>query len=398
VSEDRLEPVVVTDVVRTTQNLEVGGDVVEASLDLGSIIAGRARQDISELERELREGTPTSLYRLALELNSAIPFDIEVESRAARGFRLKEGLPPQASKTSETRLNADDPAIEVLRAIIEETLGHLLANQPAALAGNPEGIHQVRVAVRRIRSALELFSPHLEPHAKSLFEDALRHASQMIGEARDWDVFCNEILLQVCETPEARKLSEVMKAPAESRRVAAHQTCVRQLQDPSFRALVLGLAAWIEEGREDSGQVGDHGLKRGIEDIAGNLLDRLDAKARKRGRAVRPDASPTELHPLRKALKKVRYSVEFLQSIFPPEKAKRFLRHLEKLQEALGEITDAAMATRLAEGLAADKHLELAPSVAAISLSRGRAAQDAMKALAKKWQAYSDEPRFWRRG
>jgi inorganic triphosphatase YgiF len=396
-SEDRLEPVVVTDVVRTTQSLEVDGDVVEAALDLGSIIAGRARQDIHELELELREGTPMSLYRLALELNSAIPFDIEVESKAARGFRLKEGLPPQASKPSEMRLNADGPTIEALCAIIEETLGHLLTNQPVALAGDPEGVHQVRVAVRRIRSALRLFSPHLEQHAKRLFEDELRHAGQTIGEARDWDVFCDEILAQVSETPEVRKFSEMMKPPAEARRVAAHQTCVRQLQDPSFRALVLGLAAWIEEGREDSGQIGDDGLKRDIGDVAGSLLDRLDAKATKRGRAVRPDASPTELHPLRKSLKKVRYSVEFLQSIFPPKKAKRFLSRLKKLQEALGEINDAAMATRRAEGLASDKHLELAPSVAAISLSRGRAAQDAMKALAKKWQAYLDEPRFWRR-
>jgi triphosphatase len=397
VSEDRLEPVVVTDVVRTTQNLKVDGDVVEASLDLGSVIAGRARQDIRVLELELREGTPASLYRLALELNSAIPFDIEVESKAARGFRLKEGLPPQASKPTEMRLNADDAAIETLGAIIEETLGHLPANQPAALAGDPEGVHQLRVAVRRVRSALELFSPHLEQHAKSLFEDELRHAGQTIGEARDWDVFCDEILPQVSETPEARKLSEMMKLPAEGRRAAGRQTCARQLQDPPFRALVLGLAAWMEEGRVDSGQVGDDSLKRDIGDIAGTLLDRLDAKATKRGRAVRPDASPTELHPLRKSLKKVRYSVEFLKSIFPPKKAKRFLRHLRKLQEALGEINDAAMATRLAEGLAADKHLELAPSVAAISLSRGRAAQDAMKALAKKWQAYCDEPRFWRR-
>jgi CHAD domain-containing protein len=255
----------------------------------------------------------------------------------------------------------------------------------------------VRVAIRRVRSALRLFSPHLESHAKRLFEDELRHAGQTIGEARDWDVFCDEIMAKVFESPEARKFSEMMKPLAEARRAAAHQTCVRQLQDPTFRALVLGLAAWMEEGREDSGQVGDDGLKRDIRDIAGALLDRLDAKATKRGRAVRPDASPTELHPLRKSLKKVRYSVEFLQSIFPPKEAKRFLRHLKKLQEALGEINDAAMATRLAEGLAADKHLELAPSVAAISLSRGRAARDAMKALAKKWQAYCDEPRFWRR-
>jgi inorganic triphosphatase YgiF len=396
VSENRLEPAVVTDVVRTTQNLKVGDDVVEASLDLGSIKAGKAKDDIRELELELCEGTPASLYRLALELNSAIPFDIEVESKAARGFRLKEGSPPQASKASDISLNSDDLAIEALRAIIEETLGHLLANQPAALAGDPEGVHQVRVAVRRIRSALRLFSPHLESHAKGLFEDELRRAGQTIGEARDWDVFCDEILPQVSETPEARNLSEMMEAPAEARRAAAHKACVRQLRDPSFRALALGLAAWIEEGREDSGQVGDDGLKRDIGDIARNLLDRLDAKAMKRGRAVRPDVLPEELHPLRKSLKKVRYSVEFLESIFPAKKAKRFLRHLEELQEVLGEINDAAMATRLAEGLAADKHLELAPSVAAISLSRGRAAQDAMKALAKTWHAYSDEPRFWR--
>ena len=84
-SQVRLEPAVVTDVVRTKQSIEVDGDVVEAALDLGSIKAGGARQDICELELELREGTPASLYRLALNLNSAIAFDIEVESKAARG-------------------------------------------------------------------------------------------------------------------------------------------------------------------------------------------------------------------------------------------------------------------------------------------------------------------------
>jgi triphosphatase len=185
VSEDRLEPIVVTDVVRTTQDLEVNGDLVEAALDLGSIVAGEAKQDIRELELELelRQGTPGSIYRLALELNSAVPFDIEVESKAARGFRLKEGLPPQASKPSAMRLKSDDLAIEALRAIIGETLRHLLSNQPAALAGDPEGVHQVRIAVRRIRSALRLFSPHLEAHARRLFEGELRRAGRTMARS-----------------------------------------------------------------------------------------------------------------------------------------------------------------------------------------------------------------------
>jgi triphosphatase len=233
VSEDRLEPIVVTDVVRTTQSLEVDGDVVEAALDLGSIVAGEAKQDIRELELELRQGTPGSLYQLALELNSAVPFDIEVESKAARGFRLKEGLPPQASKPSAVRLKSDDPAIEALGVIIGETLRHLLSNQPAALAGDPEGVHQVRIAVRRIRSVLR-FSRRI---LRRMFEGEPRRAGRTIGEARDWDVFCDEILPHVSETAKARNVAEMMRAPAEARRAAAHKRCVRQLQDPSFRAL-----------------------------------------------------------------------------------------------------------------------------------------------------------------
>ncbi len=159
---------------------------------------------------------------------------------------------------------------------------------------------------------------------------------------------------------------------------------------------MLGLAAWIEEGREASSDVGGKALRRDMGDIAGDLLDRLDAKAMKRGRAVDPDASAEELHPLRKSLKKLRYGVEFLESISPRKKAKRFLRRLKKLQKVLGQINDAAMATRLAESLAADNHLELGPSVAAISLRQGRAARGAMKGLEKSWEAYCDEPRFWR--
>jgi inorganic triphosphatase YgiF len=317
VSEDRLTPAVVTDVVRTTQNLQLEGDVVEAALDVGSVVAGKATQDIRELEFELRQGTPASLYRLALELNSAVPFDIEVESKAARGFRLKGGLPPQASKPSKMLLKSDNSAIEALRTIIEETLGHLLANQSAALAGDPEGVHQVRIGIRRVRSVLRLFSPDLEAHAMRLFEDELRNAGRTIGEARDWDVFCDEILPQVSETAEAQELVGMMKAPAEVRRAAAHEACERQLHAPSFRALLLGLAAWIESGREERRHLGDK-LKRGMLNIGGELLDRLDDKALKRGRTVDPNAAATELHPLRKSLKKLRYSIEFLEASILP--------------------------------------------------------------------------------
>ncbi|MBV8615663.1 MAG: CYTH domain-containing protein, partial [Acetobacteraceae bacterium] len=151
-SEGSLKPAVVTDVVRTTQTVEVEDSVVEAALDLGSIITGDKQQPVRELELELRRGKPGSIYRLALELTSIIPFEIEVESKAARGFRMKEGSPPQTHKPSSPTLDPDAPAVQGLRQIIEETLGHLLANRAAALAGDAGGVHQVRIGVRRIRS------------------------------------------------------------------------------------------------------------------------------------------------------------------------------------------------------------------------------------------------------
>ena len=135
----------------------------------------------------------------------------------------------------------------------------------------------MRIAICRIRSALRLFSPHLEAHARRLFEADLRRAGRMICEARDWDVFCDEILPPVAESPKARKVAQMMRVPAEARRAAAHQRWVRQLRDPSFRALVLGLTVWMEKARgQRTGR--RQSSERDIKDIAEKLLDGLDAK------------------------------------------------------------------------------------------------------------------------
>ena len=224
----------------------------------------------------------------------------------------------------------------------------MLANQPAALAGDAEGVHQVQTGIRRIRSVLQLFSPHLESHARRLFEEGLRGVGRTIGGARDWDVFCGEILPDVSETAEAQKIIEMMKAPTRPAGLQRTRLACDSSTTP-LSGLCLGLAAWIKSGREDSGHLGDKALKRDMRDIGGQLLDRLDLKAMKRGRAVAPNAAATELHPLRKSLKKLRYSIEFLEGVYPPKRAKRFLRSLKDLQKALGEINDAAMATRPAK-------------------------------------------------
>lgn len=86
-----LYPVIVTDIARTIQVLQLdGGVVVEAALDQGTIIAGEARQPVHELELELRAGDPGALFRFALELHAAVPLETETQTKAERSYRLRD--------------------------------------------------------------------------------------------------------------------------------------------------------------------------------------------------------------------------------------------------------------------------------------------------------------------
>jgi len=389
-----LEPVVVTDVVRTTRMLRVDRTKIEAAIDSGSISAGGATRAVHELELELREGLPGALYRLALTLHAATPLEVEVESKLARGLRLNRGEPPRPQKASASDLDAGVRADDSVRKMVGNALGHLLANRPAAMAGDAEGVHQTRVAIRRLRSALKLFETRLEPHAAALFQNELKRLGRVIGEARDWDVFCDQVLPETFGQRDGSDFGELIRNMAEARRRAADSVCARELGAASFTALVLGLAAWTETGRERPRALGK-GLNKRLDKVAPRLLGRLAQTVEKRGRRLRPGAAPPELHPLRKALKKLRYGVEFLASLYPPKAVKRFIKRLKNLQKRLGVINDGATATRLAERLAGTGHFELGPPVGALAMNGEQAYRKAARKLAREWSAFQTQERFW---
>ncbi len=391
-----LRPVVVTDIVRTTRTLYLEDATIEAVLNSGSIEAGDVNQPVHELELELRDGTPGALYRLALELHAATPLAVEVESKAARGLRLKEGGAPRPEKAVAPEFDRDIRAVDWLREIVANALGHLLANRAAALAGDAEGIHQTRVGLRRLRSALKLFEPRLEPHATALFQRELKRLGRVIGEARDWDVFCVEMLPESFHEPDDAEWGELIRAAAEARRRLADATSARALRAASFTALVLGLAAWTETGRTQRRLLGDDRLKKRLAKVAPRLLDRLARKVEKRARKVNPEASPAVLHPLRKTLKKLRYGAEFVASLYPRKAVKRFLRPIKRLQETLGVINDSATATRLAVQLAGGGHLELGVPVGALAANRDEARRAAMRRLGKQWRELQRQKPFWK--
>jgi len=392
---DRLCPFFVTDIRRRTLLVQpADGSLVEAALGEGEVRAGDASESVSELELELKQGPPGPLYSLALDLAASAPLAIEPESKAERGLRLATGAAPPVHKAEDMDLNGGLTGAAAAQAIVDAALGHLLANVPAARAGRHEGVHQVRVAIRRLRAALRLLQPCLERRAYRRFDGALRRLGQILGEARDWDVFALETLPEAEQDAPGADHVRLLGAAAAAHRDAAHSAVRTELAGAGFTGLVLGLAAWVDEGAAAPALLGDTMLERRVETIAPDLLDRLADTVARRGRHL-GRASGEELHRLRKALKKLRYGVEFLEGLYKHRSVRAYLHPCKALQEQLGAVNDAAMTGHLAERLAADGTAGLAVAVAALAAWGGARGETAVAQVPKLWKAFTAEPRPW---
>ncbi|WP_428487470.1 CHAD domain-containing protein [Rhodopila sp.] len=391
-----LVPVVSTDIDRSVRVLELDdGTRVEAALDEGTIAAGEARRPVHELELELRQGDPGPLFRWALELHAAVALTIESESKAERGYPLRNDAKPAVQKAKDVALEPAVSAAVAFRDIVTAALGHLLANQPAALSGDAEGVHQMRVAIRRLRAALTLFEPHLEPHTASRFQTELRRIGRVFGQARDWDVFSLQVLPDALDAAGAARWHELLRAPAMAEQAAAHWRFAEEVRAPGFTALALGLAAWVEEGFTQRGLLGDAALNRPIEDLAPILLDRLMRKVRRRGRHIGRH-SDAERHALRKSVKKLRYGIDYLRCVYRNESVDRYLHACKKLQKTLGDLNDAVTATALADGLGRGNRPDLVPALGALGKQLDQQRQDGRRKLAKRWRMFRNRRKFWK--
>jgi triphosphatase len=390
-----LQPVFTTRIYRTIRQLRLeAGTLAEIALDEGSIIAGRASEPISELELELKAGRLGPLYRLALDLAVALPLTIEVASKAERGCRLLTGGTPRASKPPDVSVSVDASAAEAFGRIVASVVGHMLANVPAAQLADAEGVHQLRVAIRRIRAALVLFKPLLHPETTRRYNAELRRIGQVFGEARDWDVFVLETLPAAATDVPVPGWLDLERETAEAKRIAAHCVVQDELRSTAFTRLILSIAGWIEDGVHSPAVLGNGEMGQAIVDIAPALLDNMAHKVAKRGYAL-DDASPEELHAFRKSVKKLRYAVEFLSALYPPNEVKAYVDACKELQELLGKINDAAMTPMLAARLSEGEHADLAPAIGSLAAWSGKRGKMAWHRLPKVWHAVRRTEQFW---
>jgi inorganic triphosphatase YgiF len=381
-------PKFVTDIDRCTYVLELsGGSRIEAAIDRGIVAADSKQEDVSELELEIKHGPLAPLFRLALELSQQIGLRVGAESKAMRGYRLLSGSGPHAEKSRSAQIPNSASLQDALSITLSAALNQFIANMPAARNGDVEGVHQMRVALRCLRTVFVLFGPYLEPNAKERFNAAIRKMGTMLGAARDWDVFALEVLRDLACDGAGEDLLSGLRVKAASYRESAHTAVKRLLDGVRPTLLVLGLEDWIASGKWRAGRSGDADVP--VCDAMPDLLDRLLRKVRKRGRHL-SRFSAGELHPLRKSIKKLRYAAETCGELYESRDVQAYAKRCKKLQALLGDINDAAMAVRLFE------EIEPSPPVrsAVVEWRDARCAKTHDKLVAA-WHKLGDARPFW---
>ncbi len=257
----------------------------------------------------------------------------------------------------------------------------------------PEPVHQARVAIRRLRSALSLYRRALPAPELTELAASLRACAARLGEARDWDVFLAETGAQLAAMAANDGRIGALLRGAERQRQAAYVALDAYLDGPEFRRieLRLGAAASLRPWERDA--VAD-AIGLPTADFAAVALTRRLRHVRRRGRRL--DTLPVaELHEMRKDCKRLRYAAEFFAPSFPDSKDVRpFVKRLSALQEQLGLLNDAAVAGhlmgqlgRLGRGFAGG--VVEGWAAAACIPARGR--------IEQSWRRFKDVSPFWTR-
>lgn len=390
-----LEPKFETRFERRLRRFTIGGSLIEAAFDEGVIVAGDRRRKLMEIELELKSGEETALYDLAGRLSDSLPVRLEMMSKSAHGFMLATDDSPKPVRAEDIRFPADAKLGEVVETVIASALGQFVANWPAmAETSHPESIHQMRVALRRLRAALGFFNRVLTWAEFEIFRAEARRIASGLGPARDWDAL-RELIEDGSLAQHA--LADNFKAllsNVDGRRSAAYAIARDAINDSETTRFVLNLQAALARCSRPSGLSGadQQQLADPAAPFACETLERLHTRTLKRGRHLALK-SPEERHGLRLVLKNLRYAAEFFSSFFSG--ARTYIRDIAQLQDLLGAYNDAASATRLLQDMEKIRDPQVARAAGVIFDLCRRKAAIADENLSMAWKRFKQIPTFW---
>ncbi|MCE9524359.1 MAG: CYTH and CHAD domain-containing protein [Alphaproteobacteria bacterium] len=346
-----LKPVFTVEMNRTSVVLTPKrGTELEAAFDIGAIqsLGGKAaaRTPVAEFELELLKGNPLDLIACARELTSDLALVLSLQSKSARGYALAEDTIDSPAGAGRVVILGGASAEDAFGQILSHCLRHLLDNWGAVVhARDPEGVHQMRVALRRLRSALTLFGGSFRLALRDL-EAEVRWLAGVLGQARDLDVFQEDVFRPAAAAHGEDGSLDALATVVRTRRRIAWHGVHEALESERFRKLALDMAG-VTFSRPWRGHSTDgEAAERAAIGFARERLDRCYRRAMKLGRRI-GELDAGERHELRIRLKKFRYAVDFFSSLYPRRAIKRYLKRLSELQDVLGAMNDAAVARTL---------------------------------------------------
>jgi inorganic triphosphatase YgiF len=352
----RLKPVFETHIHRTTAPVRKNGTRIEVALDEGQVRAGRQSAPISELELELKRGEPGNIFKLAHEMGKLAPATLSLKSKSERGYDLIENKPAKAVGAEKIRLQRGMNTADAFRIIGRSILRHIAGNETAVRRSDSEGVHQMRVGLRRLRVAISLFAKLLGDEETERVKSELKWLTGELAPARDLDVYMrNEIEPLPGATPAGRGMKELAGALT-LRRDAAFGKAGTAVESRRFRSLLLDTLQWLETG--DWAKHARYYKQWPIERFAADIFARRTRTITKKAKKNR-ELDSQQRHKLRIAVKKLRYASDFFKHLFASRRAKKrlpsFKARLTDLQDCLGALNDIKVHQKLAPKPAAGK-------------------------------------------
>ena len=318
-----------TDVWRLTRNIKVAGSAMEIALDMGRVFSGTRSAPLCELEVEFKQGSPEHAVKLARDWCARHGLWLSAISKSMKGQRLGSGsaFGPAVAATPpefDRHANSGQIAVAILQSCLAQVLGN--ASEVAGGSDNPDHIHQLRVGIRRLRTALREL-PVLSGGIDPAWEAPLVDAFRTLGQHRD----SSHVMLSLQPQIEAAGGPAVDTQHLDAD-IAEPALAVRS---PAFQDAILGIIAFVHGAQSEGGSLAPKAAKK----VLRVRLKKLRAQVVKEGRKF-VALEEARQHQVRKRLKRLRYLAEFVAPLFSTRKFRKFVAGLKPVQDALGVYND----------------------------------------------------------
>ena len=248
-----IKPVFETLIQRKAYRIEGSDSDIEMAVIIGQIVAGSSVLPVSEIELELKRGNPAELFKLARLISAVIPAQLATRSKADRGYDLVDQVAPCGVLAKDVKLAPGVSTAEAFRTIGHTCLLHMIANQAPVIACEANAVHQMRIALRRLRVAISVFSDIVSDNQVEHIKTQLKQFGRELAQARDLEVLVAEVLIPFRKLHPKDKGFVSLNRTFGRERANAYQACCRGNQlrcVPEIRARLRHLdRSWTMDYR-----------------------------------------------------------------------------------------------------------------------------------------------------